>query len=478
MRKTKIVCTLGPAVDDVGSMKQLLTEGLDVARLNFSHGSHDEHRGRVERFRQACLETGKYAALLMDMKGPEIRTGRFRDGAQTLVSGQQFTLTPRETLGDQNIASISYRDLYKDVFPGAQVSIDDGQIGMQVEEICGEDIVCRVLNGGPVSDHKGVNVPGVMVHVPIMEQRDIDDIAFAVENDFDFIAISFVRDAQDVKKVRQAVREKGGESIRLIAKIETAQGVNNIESIIAASDGIMVARGDLGVELPLEHVPIVQKDLIEKCYKSGKPVITATQMLDSMIRHPRPTRAEVNDVANAIFEGTSAIMLSGETAAGKYPIESVKMMVRIAKTTEESIDYKALFSTSHAGGISSDITNAISLATVATATNLDATAIVTVTKTGTTARKISSFRPHCPIIAATTSPKAMRQLQLSWGIQPCLSKEARSAESLLEIGVESALASHFINTGDLVVITAGVPVGMSGTTNMLKVHIAGNPLLK
>ncbi|MFZ5975247.1 MAG: pyruvate kinase [Bacillota bacterium] len=477
MRKTKIVCTLGPAVDDLDSIRQLITEGMDVARLNFSHGSHQEHKARADKLKQVREEMGKHVPLLMDMKGPEIRTGSFKDGLQTLQAGQLFTFTPKDVEGDSTIVTITYNDLYKDVFPGAHVSVDDGHIDMVVEEIRGEDIVCRVSNGGQVSNHKGVNVPGVMVNVPIMEQSDIDDIAFAVENDFDFIAVSFVRDADDIRQVRSVLNEKGGKGIRLIAKIETAQGVNNIDSIIAVSDGIMVARGDLGVELPIERVPIVQKELIKKCYESGKPVITATQMLDSMIRNPRPTRAEANDVANAIFEGTSAIMLSGETAAGRYPIESLQMMVRIAEAAEESMDYKALFKSRHAD-MSFDVANAISHATCTTAMDLNATAIVTVTKSGITAQKISRFRPHCPIIAATTSKKVMRQLWLSWGILPCLSKEACSAENLLEIGVETALNSHFINTGDLVVITAGVPIGVSGTTNMLKVHIAGNPVLK
>lgn len=477
MRKTKIICTLGPAVDDYDAVCQLLKEGMDVARLNFSHGSHQEHKKRVELLKRAREKTGKHAAMLLDMKGPEIRTGRFRDGAQPLISGQLFTLTSRELEGDNTIASISYKDLYMDVFPGVHVSIDDGQIDMEVEEIKGEDIVCRVVNGGILQDHKGVNVPGIMVCVPIMEQRDVDDIAFAVENDFDFIAVSFVRNAEDMRQVRRVLHEKGGKDIRLIAKIETAQGVQNIDGILEVSDGIMVARGDLGVELPIERVPVVQKELIQKCYETGKPVITATQMLDSMIRNPRPTRAEANDVANAIFEGTSAIMLSGETAAGKYPLESLEMMVKIAVTAEKSMDYKVLFKSRHAEN-ACDVANAISHATCATAIDINATAIVTVTKTGKTAQMISRFRPDCPVIAATTSKKVMRQLWLSWGILPCLSKEARSAENLLEIGVETALNSHFIKPGDLVVITAGVPIGVSGTTNMLKVHIAGNPLLK
>lgn len=477
MRKTKIVCTLGPAVDGPDAIRQLILEGMDVARLNFSHGSHPEHKARADSLKRAREETGKHVPLLMDMKGPEIRIGNFRNGTQTLTSGQLFTLTPKAVDGDGATVTITYKSLHKDVFPGAHVSIDDGQIDMVVEEIRCEDIVCRVLNGGQVSDHKGVNVPGVKINVPIMEQSDINDIAFAVENDFDFIAVSFVRDADDIRQVREALHQKGGEGIRLIAKIETAQGVDNIESIIAASDGIMVARGDLGVELPIERVPIVQKELIQKCYESGKPVITATQMLDSMIRNPRPTRAEANDVANAIFEGTSAIMLSGETAAGRFPFESLKMMVKIAEAAEESMDYKALFKSRHAD-ISFDVANAISHATCTAAMNLNAAAIVTVTITGTTAQKISRFRPFCPIIAATTSKKVMRQLWLSWGILPCLSKEACSAENLLEIGVETALNSHFIQAGDLVVITAGVPIGVRGTTNMLKVHIAGNPLLK
>ena len=477
MRMTKIICTLGPAVDEYAQIRQLILSGMDVARLNFSHGTHAEHLARAESLKRARAETGKHVPLLLDMKGPEIRTGRFRDGSQCLRNGQLFTFTPEDVPGDDTVVSVSHKDLCKDVFPGANVSVDDGQIGMVVEEIRGKDVVCRVLNGGQISDHKGVNVPGIMVNVPIMDEKDLDDIRFAVENEFDYVAISFVRDAADVCRVREALREKGGEGIKLIAKIEAARSVDNIDEIIEAADGIMIARGDLGVELPLEMVPVVQRTLIRKCYESGKPVITATQMLDSMIRNPRPTRAEVNDVANAIFEGTSAVMLSGETAAGKYPLESLKMMVRIAETAEASIDYKAIFRDRHAK-TSFDVTNAISHATCSTAMDLDATAIVTVTKGGTTAQRISAFRPHCPIIAATTSKRVMRQLWLNWGVLPCLSEEANSAENLLEIGVKTALNTHFIRSGDLVVITAGVPIGVSGTTNMLKVHIAGTPLLK
>ncbi len=476
MRKTKIVCTLGPAVDDLELVKQMIIEGLDVARLNFSHGTHEEQKKRVDMFKQAREEVGKASALLLDMKGPEIRTGCFKDGSVMLENGQLFTLTPNLVDGDDKRVSISYKNLYLDVFPGAPISIDDGNIGMVVERIHDKDVICKVLNGGRVSNRKGVNVPGIMVHVPIMAQSDIDDIAFAVDNDFDYIAISFVRDAHDVNKVREIVQEKGGSDIKLIAKIETAQGVDNIDDIIDASDGIMIARGDLGVELPVEQVPIVQVNLIRKCYETGKPVITATQMLDSMMRNPRPTRAEVNDVAHAIFDGTSAIMLSGETAAGLYPLESLKTMVKIAVTAENSVDYDSLFRSRVLH--SNSVTDAISHATCTTAMDLKAKAIVTVTKRGVTAQKISRFRPNSPIIASTTSKKAMRQLWLNWGVFPCLSKEVYSAEDLLEVGVETALESHLIEQGDLVVITAGVPIGVSGTTNMLKVHIAGNPLLR
>ena len=477
MRMTKIVCTLGPAVNDYALIRRLVLDGMDVARLNFSHGTHAEHGARADMVRRARAETGRHVPLLLDTKGPEIRTGCFRGGSQRLENEQLFTFTADEVLGDNTVVTVSHKSLYNDVYPGAKLSVDDGQISMVVEEIRGKDIVCRVRNGGQISDRKGVNVPGVMVNVPIMDENDLDDLRFAVENDFDYVAISFVRNAADVCEVRRALSDMGGEGIKLIAKIEAARSVDSIDEILEAADGIMIARGDLGVELPLEMVPIVQKNLIQKCYESGKPVITATQMLDSMIRNPRPTRAEVNDVANAIFEGTSAVMLSGETAAGKYPLESLQMMVRIVEAAEASIDYKALFRNRHANA-AFDVTNAISHASCSTALDLDAAAIVTVTKRGTTAQRISAFRPHCPIIAATTSERVMRQLWLNWGVLPCLSEEASSAENLLEIGVQTALKAHFIKSGDLVVITAGVPIGVSGTTNMLKVHIAGAPLLK
>lgn len=477
MRKTKIICTLGPAVDDPEVLERLFLKGMDAARLNFSHGDHEEQRKRVINFKKIREKLGLPIPLLLDTKGPEIRIGRFKTGEATLMEGNAFVLTQEDILGDDTRVSISYKELYKDVSKGSRILINDGLIELEVEQIINQDIHCIIRNGGIIGDRKGINVPDTEVNLPSLTEKDIEDIIFGIENGFDFIAASFVRKAQDVLEIKKVLEKNGGQGIMVIAKIENRQGVENIDEILKVSDGIMVARGDLGVEIPVEEVPVVQKMLIDKCYRNGKPVITATQMLDSMIRNPRPTRAEASDVANAIYDGTSVIMLSGETAADRYPLESMDTMDRIAGKAEKAIDYwKQFLAMKYDFDIS--VTNAISHATCTTAMDLNAAAIVTVTQSGRTARMISRFRPACPIIAATTSPMVQRQLNMSWGVIPFLVKEAESTDEMFDMGVEKALESGYARNGDIVVITAGVPVGISGTTNILKVQTVGNVLVR
>lgn len=477
MRKTKIICTLGPAVDDEEVLKSLILKGMNVARMNFSHGSHEEHKQRADRLKKVREELGVPVALLLDTKGPEIRTGKFAAKEVVLKEGDPFVLVNEEILGDNTKCSVSYKNLYQDVQKGTRILMNDGLIELEVNEIKGKDIYCTALNGGTLSNNKNMNVPGTVVNLPALTERDIADIKFGVENDFDYIAASFVRKASDVVEIKKVLESYGGSDIKVIAKIENRQGIQNFDEIVKVADGIMVARGDLGVEIPVEEVPVVQKMLIEKCYRDGKPVITATQMLDSMIRNPRPTRAEASDVANAIYDGTSVIMLSGETAAGKYPLESVETMARIAEKAESSVNYwKRLGSIQY--NLMASVTNAISHATCTTAMDLNAAAIITVTQSGHTARMISRFRPACPIIATTTSPKVQRQLSLAWGVIPFLVDEASSTDEMFDMGVEKALESGHVRNGDLVVITAGVPIGISGTTNILKVHMVGDVLVQ
>ncbi|NLY44194.1 MAG: pyruvate kinase [Clostridiaceae bacterium] len=477
MRKTKIVCTLGPATDDPDILRKLMQNGMNVARLNFSHGTHEEQQKRVDLFKQIRDELGLPIALLLDTKGPEIRLGNFETGSVDLKEGQLFTLTVRDVLGNDEMVSVSYKGLPDDVSVGNRILIDDGLIELLVREVDGPDIRCEVQNEGKVSNHKGINVPGVSIKLPYMSEKDKQDICFGIKNDFDFIAASFVRTAQDVWEVRKVLEQNGGSNIQIIAKIENGEGVANIEEILRFSDGIMVARGDMGVEIPLEELPIIQKMLIEKCYKAGKPVITATQMLDSMIRNPRPTRAETTDIANAIYDGTSAIMLSGETSVGKYPVESLKTMARIAVRTERSIDYRKRFAL-ESFNVQPNVTNAISHATCTTAHDLGAAAIISVTKSGHTARMVSKFRPACPIVATTTSVKVYRQLAISWGVYPLLADIKETTDDLFDHAVEKALQSGIVKNGDLVVITAGLPLGISGTTNILKVHLVGHVLVE
>lgn len=477
MRMTKIICTLGPAVDDEQLVEQLILGGMDVARLNFSHGTHEEQQVRVDRLKKVREKVNKPVALLLDTKGPEIRLGKFEKGEVTLKEGNEFVLVNDNIMGTEERASVSHKELYKDVKVGTRILINDGLVAIEVNKVEGKDIYCKILNGGAISNNKGVNIPETDTHLPSITAQDIEDIKFAVKNEFDFIACSFVRKAANVNEVRKLLKKLDAEDIKIIAKIENREGVNNFDEILKASDGIMVARGDLGVEIPTEEVPVVQKMIIEKCYKGGKPVITATQMLDSMIKNPRPTRAESSDVANAVYDGTSAVMLSGESAAGKYPIESVKTMAKIALKAEQSIDYGKRLSVMQFDMMDS-ITNAISFATCTTALHLKAAAIISVTHSGETARMISRFRPSCPIIAPTENPRVHRQLSLSWGVVPCLVDELTTIEDMFEVGVEKALEVNMVKNGDIVVITAGFPGGVSGTTNLLKVHTVGNVLVK
>jgi len=460
MRRTKIVCTLGPATDNPEVLRKMMENGMNVARLNFSHGTHEEQQKRVDIFKKIRDELNLPVALLLDTKGPEIRIGNFIDHEVELKEGQTFVLTTREVEGTNEIVSVTYSELHNDVSRGNKILIDDGLIELVVQDIQDRDMICTVKNGGKISNHKGINVPGAAIKIPYLSEKDKEDILFGIKNDVDFIAASFVRTAYDVLEIRKVLEKNGGSDIQIIAKIENREGVNNIDEIIKVSDGIMVARGDMGVEIPLEELPIIQKLLIEKCYKAGKKVITATQMLDSMIRNPRPTRAETTDVANAIYDGTSAIMLSGETAVGKYPVESLITMSRIAERTESSIDYKKRFSMEQFNVVP-NVTNAISHATCTTAHDLGAAAIISVTKTGHTARMVSKFRPSCPIIATTVSKKVYRQLALSWGVYPMLSDLKETTDELFEEAVDRALESGIVKNGDLVVITAGVPVGVS-----------------
>ena len=467
-RKTKIICTLGPSTDSEDMMRQLIDAGMNVARFNFSHGSHDEHKARLKLLRKLRSEMGKPVAALLDTKGPEIRLGDFKDGSIDLEDGQTFTLTTEDILGDQDHVSITYKELPQDVKVGSNILIDDGLISMTVTDLTDTEIVCHVDNGGTVSNKKGVNVPNVELRMPFICEQDRSDIIFGVENDFDFIAASFVRTAQDVNDIREILHEKKGDAIKIIAKIESTQGVENIDEIIAAADGIMVARGDLGVEIPLEDVPVIQKLAIKKVLNAGKIVITATQMLDSMMHNPRPTRAEATDVANAIYDGTSVIMLSGETAAGEYPIEAVSTMNRIALRTEANIDYISRFNKEDSID-KTGVTSAISHATCTLSHDLNANAIVAVSKSGGTARMVSKFRPSVPIIGATLTMKVYRQLSMSWGVYPMIIDEKEDVEDLFNHVIERCKGSNILKKDDLVVMTAGVPLGISGKTNMIRV---------
>lgn len=470
MRKTKIICTLGPSTDKGDVLEQLMLSGMNVARLNFSHDTYENQKKRIDKVKALRTKHNLPVACLLDTKGPEIRLKTFKDERVTLEMGQDFCLTTRDVEGTKDIVSVTHKDLHKDIHVGSSILIDDGLVGLKVVAIKGQDIHCKVENGGTISNRKGVNIPGVELSIPFMSEKDKEDLLFGIKQDVDFVAASFTRTADDIKEMKAFLKANGGEDIRIIAKIENSQGVDNIDSIIEACEGIMVARGDMGVEIPIEEVPIIQKMIIKKAYHAGKVVVTATQMLDSMMSHPRPTRAEATDVANAIYDGTSAIMLSGETAAGDYPVEAVETMVRIALRTEADINYISRLRARKTNEKPS-ITDAISHTACLMAGDLNATSIVTVTKSGRTARMISKYRPQSPIIGGCMSDKVCRQLNLSWGVIPLKVEEKQDADELFDHALERSKEAGLIQEGDTVVLTAGVPLGIAGTTNLLKAHI-------
>ena len=474
MRKTKIVCTMGPSTDKPGILRQLMENGMNVARFNFSHGDYEEHKGRFDKVRALSKELDLPIACMLDTKGPEIRLGEFKNGVEKLTTGQKFTLTSRSVEGTNEICSVTYKELPHDVKPGGRIMLDDGLIELRIDEVGDTDIVCTVCNDGIIKTKKGVNVPGVHLSMPYMSQRDKDDIIFGIEQGFDFIAASFVRTAQDVYEIRNLLNEYDS-NIRIIAKIENREGVNNIDSILAAADAVMVARGDLGVEIDFTELPGIQKTIIDRSFSFGKPIVTATQMLDSMMVNPRPTRAEISDVANAIYDGTSAIMLSGETAAGAYPVEALKTMSAIAERTEQEGHYlRGRLMEPNTGKIS--VSDATAHAACLTAKDVNAAAIVTVSESGTTARLLSKYRPQQPIIACVMKEQVQRQLSLSWGITSLMMPLAHSTDELIEMSTALAKENGFLHNGELAVVTAGVPVGISGTTNMIKIHMVGNCL--
>lgn len=474
MRKTRIICTLGPATATMEKMKALIEAGLNVARFNFSHGDHESHKEMADKFKQAAKEMDSPVALLLDTKGPEIRIKTFKEGRAELEKGKTFTLTSNEVEGTESIVSVTYPGLAEDVRVGGIILLDDGLVELKVESTTATDVVCTVMNSGVIKDKKGVNLPDVSVKLPALTEKDISDIKFAIREDFHFIAASFIRSADDVRQIRKVLRENGGGHIQIMSKIENHEGVKNADEIIEESDSIMVARGDLGVEINPEEVPIVQKNLIKKANRAGKPVVTATQMLESMITKPRPTRAEANDVANAIFDGTDAIMLSGETANGEYPTEAVTMMARISQKAEESIEYYKNIRSQNEGRISP--TDAISYATSHITQDIEASGILTLTTSGFTARMVSKFRPFAPIITITPNEIVYRQMSLVWGAIPILVVEAESKRELLEMSVAAAVEKTSLKEGDVIVIVSGMPLGVSGTTNNVRVHVIGGRL--
>ena len=470
MRKTKIICTLGPAVDSEDMIRTLIRSGMDAARFNFSHGSHPEHLARLNRLKAVRDTMGRPVATILDTKGPEIRIKSFATKTVTLEAGEPFTLTTDDIVGGQERVSVTYPKLHQELTPGQQVLIDDGLVAIRVDRIEGCDIRCTVENGGTLSANKSIHIPGVHIQLPALTEKDVADIRFGVENDFDYIAASFVRRAADVEAVRQVLHDCGGDAVKIIAKIENQEGVDNVDEILAAADGIMVARGDLGVEIPAAKVPILQKQMIRKGLQAGKPVITATQMLDSMMRNPRPTRAEVSDVANAVFDGTGCVMLSGETAGGKYPVEALTAMVTIVTEAEQSIDYWRQFQKQRIIP-ASNINDAITHTCCLTAMDLNAKAILAATSSGRTARMICRFRPACPVAALTMHEKVRRQLAICWGVIPFLTGEVNSTDRIFSLSAEVARKEGLVRNGDTVVITAGVPLGKSGSTNLLKAQV-------
>ena len=475
MRKTKIICTLGPAVDSEGAMRKLILAGMNAARFNFSHGTHESHLAQLNKLKRVRDELGRPVAAILDTKGPEIRICAFPSGPVTLKRGDTFTLTTRDVPGDKTQVSVTYPRLHEELTEGCRVLIDDGLVELVVARVEGQDIRCTVETGGELSSNKSINIPDVPIPLPSLTERDEKDIRFAVEQEFDFIAASFVRKAQDVEDIRAVLKKYGGEDIRIIAKIENREGVNNLEEIIDVSDGVMVARGDLGVEIPAHEVPVLQKEMIARTVRQGKPVIIATQMLDSMIRNPRPTRAEVSDVANAVFDGASCVMLSGETASGKYPLEALETMVDTITAAESSINYwgrfqKVDFPT--AGTVSDAITHTCCLA----AMDLNAQAILAATSSGSTARMIARFKPACTIAALTMTERVRRQLAIVWGVHPYLYGTVDSTDRLFSLAVECARKEGVVVPGDTVVITAGLPIGQSGSTNLIKAQVVGEPV--
>ena len=468
MKKTKIVATIGPSSESEEVLRSLFLEGVNVARLNFSHGSHEEHKIKIDRIKKIRKELDLPIGIMLDTKGPEIRLGDV-EGEIFLEVGENFTLTSREIVGDKNIATISYKELYNDVEVGGKILIDDGLVELKVVSIVDEDIVTEVLNSGYISSHKGVNVPGANLNLPALTKRDVEDIKFGVKEDVDFIAASFVRSKEDVLKIRKVLEEERDYTTKIISKIESQGAVDLIDEIIEVSDGIMVARGDLGVEIETEKVPIVQKEIIKKCNISGKTVITATQMLDSMIRNPRPTRAETNDVANAVLDGTSAVMLSGETASGKYPLESVITMRKILEYTENTIDHDEILE-NIIKVVENSMTNSIGRSACVIARDLDAKAIITATTSGNTSRAIAKFRPVTPIIASTPFEKIKNQLSIVWGINPIKVLNFKDTDNLIDASMEASVKKRYLKSGDLVVLTAGVPTGIAGSTNLLKIE--------
>lgn len=468
MRKTKIVCTMGPSCDSVDVLKAMINAGMNVARLNMAHGSLEEHAERILRVRQASAETGSYVAILMDIKGPEVRIGTLAEPSYELAAGDRLVLTTEAVEGDGRRVSVNYPELPRDVRAGSTVLIDDGLLELKVERIEGTEVVCRVENGGKLKPRKGVNLPGIRTSLPGVTERDIAHIGFGVERGIDIIAASFVRKAADIMQIREQLEQRGAGHVRIIAKIENEEGVDNLAEILEASDGVMVARGDLGVEIPVEDVPLVQKRMIRMCNAAGKPVITATHMLESMQANPRPTRAEASDVSNAVLDGTDAVMLSGETAAGKYPVESVATMARIAEKTESILPYRESFEQKVALH-PTHVTEVISQSVVGAALDLAPKAILTPTETGFTARMVSKYRPNVPIIAVTTNESVLGGLCLVWGVVPVKGEPAASTDEMLASSLASAVKSGVLAPGDAVIVSAGVPVGRSGATNLMKI---------
>jgi pyruvate kinase len=469
LRKTKIMCTMGPACDSVDMLKELIKAGMNAARMNLAHGDLEDHKGRIERVRQAARELGTPVSILLDIKGPEIRTGLLEKSSYELRAGDTLTLTTEQIQGTAERISVSYKELTQDIGVGSRILIDDGLIELNVEAVEGTEIHCRIINGGVIKSRKGINLPGVRTSLPGVTERDVQHILFGIEQDIDIIAASFVRKAADVLEIRRILEEKNAAHIQIISKIENQEGVENLDEILEASDGLMVARGDLGVEIPIEDVPIIQKQMIQKGNAAGKPVITATHMLDSMQVNPRPTRAEASDVANAVYDGTDVLMLSGETAAGKYPLESVRTMAAIAANIEATLSYRDNLQ-KKAEQQKNNITEVISQAAVSSSLDLNAAAIITPTVSGFTSRMVSKYRPNAPIVAVTWDERVQRRLSLFWGVYPVKGEPVQSTDQMFESAIQSALECGLVKQNDLVVVSAGVPVGQSGSTNLIKIQ--------